>query len=70
MLSISLVLSGIQGDCKVTAERIAVDKDRYKIEAGMPSFSLAFGSFVVRFVSLANPLMVSILRTVKKQFTF
>jgi hypothetical protein len=28
---ISSVLSGIQGDCKVTAERVAPSKDRYKM---------------------------------------
>jgi 20S proteasome alpha/beta subunit len=36
---ISLVLSGIQGDCKVTVKRMDYSKDRYKMEAGVPSFS-------------------------------
>jgi hypothetical protein len=42
MLLISFVLSGIQDNCKVTADNIAYGKDKYKMEAGTPSFSLAF----------------------------
>jgi hypothetical protein len=46
MSLISLVLPGTQGDCKVTAERMAQRKERYKMEGGMPSFSLAFVWFM------------------------
>jgi hypothetical protein len=35
-------LLGIQSDSKMSAERMAYSKDRYKMEAGMPSFSPAF----------------------------
>jgi hypothetical protein len=42
MLSIGLVLAGFQGDCKETTERMAQSKEhRYKMEAGMSSFSFA-----------------------------
>jgi hypothetical protein len=47
MSSISPILSGFQGDCKMTAERTAQGKEhRYKMEIGMPSFSPVFSLFV------------------------
>jgi hypothetical protein len=46
MLSITPVFPGFPGDCKVTVQRTAQSKDRYKIEAGNPSFSPAFSLFV------------------------
>jgi hypothetical protein len=36
------IIPGIQGDCKVTAERMAQSKDRYKMETEMSCFSPAF----------------------------
>jgi hypothetical protein len=39
MKILSFVFPRIQGDCKVTAERMASSKDRYRMETGMPGFS-------------------------------
>jgi hypothetical protein len=41
-MKILSVFPGIQGDYKVTAKRMAYSRDKYKMEVGMPSFSLAF----------------------------
>jgi hypothetical protein len=41
---INSVPSRIQGDCKVTLSRMAYNKNRYKMEAGMPSFSCLVNS--------------------------
>jgi hypothetical protein len=40
MLQIHPVFLGMQGDCKVTAERMAHGKNGYKIKVRMPSFVL------------------------------
>jgi hypothetical protein len=39
---IGSVLPGIQGDCKVTAERMTWSKDKHKIKAEMTNFSPFF----------------------------